>query len=107
MPPSLALTTADRLRAESASGKDRITHGRVKLDAERIAGLIEPTSMKTVNRDFSVFASWGKWMEDDEDRARALRSGKCPFAGKAFKSSEAKKDPVWQGGAGFHSPAFS
>ena len=92
MSPSQALTTASRFRADAAAGKERIAHGGVRLDPKRLAGLIEPTSKKTVNRDFSVFTSWGKWMVDDEERARALRNGACPFAGKAFKSSEAKKE---------------
>ena len=92
MSPSQALTTANRFRTEASNGKERVTHRGVRLAPERLAGLIAPTSKKTVNRDFSVFTSWGKWMVDDDDRARALRNGACPFAGKAFKSSDAKKE---------------
>ncbi len=91
MSPSQALTTASRFRNDASNGKEQVVHRGVRLAPERLAGLIEPTSKKTVNRDFSVFTSWGKWMVDDEDRAGALRNGACPFAGKAFKSSEAKK----------------
>ena len=91
MSPSQALTTASRFRSDASSGKERVVHRGVRLAPERLAGLIASTSKKTVNRDFSVFTSWGKWMVDDEDRIRVLRNGTCPFAGKAFKSSEATK----------------
>ena len=89
-----AMTAAERLRTVIAGtpGPGPVSWHKGSVPREEAVRRAAPTSMKTVNRDFSFFTSWGKWMENNDERRALLHGQKCPFAGRAFSKKQTRTE---------------
>ena len=87
-----SIVAADRIAEALAAGKFPIRVGSVSLDQDRASGLVQRLSLKTINRDLSFVADWGKWMESADARRTLLHRERNPFAGLLTKKSDVEKE---------------
>ena len=99
MPAMDALTAVERLRADIAAtpGSGPVSWNKKSLTRANAVRLAQPTSMKTVNRDFSFFTTWGAFMVKNDERRLLLHNQKCPFSGLAFTKKQTRTEAQRQG----------
>ena len=99
MPALDAFTAVERLRADIAAtpGAGPVSWNKKSLPRADAVRLAQPTSMKTVNRDFSFFTTWGAFMLKNDERRLLLHNQKCPFTGLAFTKKQTRTEAQRQG----------
>ena len=98
MTPAQARTTAERLRTALSDPGEIIPWGKKSLSRKQADMYAVQLTMKTINKYFSVFTTWGAWMVAGDERSLLLHRGKCPFAGRRIRRAQLRRSRTRRAG---------